>query len=62
MLPVDDPDTFIPECGPDGINFTRRQSFGDDSWCVDPVTGDEIEGTRTGVDEPQVSCDSAEVQ
>ena len=48
---------FEPECESDG-SFKQKQchdSIGH-CWCVDTLTGEELEGTRIGPDEGEVNC------
>lgn len=40
--------SFRPQCEEDGVRYKVRQSHGSTgySWCVDPVTGTEVEGSK----------------
>jgi len=48
---------FLPECTKDGL-YKQKQCHAStgDCWCVDPVTGAEIPGTRKGLGEGDVDC------
>lgn len=50
---------YIPQCDEYGL-YTPAQRHGSigHTWCVDPRTGDEVQGTRRKAGEQTVECDS----
>lgn len=49
--------SFVPQCQVNGL-YTKVQVHGatGNAWCVDEVTGDEINGTRTSPGEGMPAC------
>lgn len=48
---------FVPECKENG-NYEKKQCHGSTGhcWCVEPVTGQEITGTRKGPGKGDPEC------
>ena len=54
---------FVPECTPDGVYKRLQFTIADGvTWCVDEITGEEINGTRnSGHGSPVPKCPGKEM-